>query len=727
MPGEAIGNGPVWLTTLIGYPLVYLIVGYVLLPVFMQQRVTSAYELLEARLGSGTRRMGAALFVLLRLVWMSTLVYFAATALAIVMGVSPKWEPLIVVVTGLIAVGYTSMGGLRAVVITDLAQTILLYCGALLVIGIISYRMQGFSWFPTVWHSNWDSQPLLSFDPAVRLSVLAVILSRVTWQVCTIASDQVAIQRFMATRDARAARRSLAANLIVATIVLTTLFLAGFALLGYYQTFPNALPASLSLQGSADKIFPHFIATGLPPVISGLVVSALLAAAMSSIDSGVNSITAVVSSDFLPRGGDSEADEIRRYRRAKALALVVGLIVIGFSWMVKYVPGNITAITSKTVNLLTVPIFCLFYFALFVKYARPAGVWLGTVAGIIVAVLIAFSGPILGYKAETGTDPVSFVWMSPATLVVNILVGHFACLLLPRDGSPTMRFLRWLPLALASLFAVGLLTVWRPSMHIRLSAEQRATCMSVLQSGLDSDEFWPSMHAAEALTQNGQAPLVREHLNALLSDELDDQQRCGVVRELVRAGTTENLQTLIDLLLAEDPYAHVHAAESLYKILPPESDASYLQTVFERTDNPRLRLMTAAALARLGDNASMQFIRESLDASDTDIRRTAAWILGLLGSSADIEIIRPGRDETLPEIERVFREHALAVLGDATGATALRQNLEHGDKKIRVYAAEAAASTQLVVLAPTLIKLLEDPDQDVRIRAAQALLHLARR
>lgn len=119
-PGEMLGKGPVLLTSLIVFPFVYYVIGYGLLPVYMKNRVTSAYELLESRLGLGARLLGATMFIALRLVWMSLLVYLAARAMTVMIGVDEGWISMIVLVTGFVAVIYTSVGGLRAVVVTDL-------------------------------------------------------------------------------------------------------------------------------------------------------------------------------------------------------------------------------------------------------------------------------------------------------------------------------------------------------------------------------------------------------------------------------------------------------------------------------------------------------------------------------------------------------------------------------------------------------------------------------
>jgi len=428
IPGETLGKGPVYLASYLAYPLIFLVVGFVLLPVYMKHRVTSAYELLEKRLGIGIRLLGASMFLALRLVWMSLLIYLTASALVIVIGADEKWIPLIVLATGFVAVIYATLGGLRAVVITDLMQTILLYGGAVLVIATITVRMGGFSWFPTEWQANWDDQKFFSLDPKVRATVVGSLFSVLIWYVCTSGGDQVSVQRFMSTTNLRAARWAIGMQLIVGAVVGLTLGLAGFALMGYFQANSELLPAGLE----ADDIFPHFIAAHLPPVVSGLVVSGLFAAAMSSIDSGVNSITAVVTTDFIDRFRKQPISEAHHVWVARIIAVSVGVFVVLFSTLMGDIPGNITAVTNKTVNLLTVPIFCLFFFALFVKFAHPAGAWAGAIAGTTAGVLIAYSGPIFGMDPETGRDPVTFQWVAPVSLMVNILVGTVVSWALPR-------------------------------------------------------------------------------------------------------------------------------------------------------------------------------------------------------------------------------------------------------------------------------------------------------
>jgi len=423
IPGEMLGKGPIYLSSLLALPLVYPVVAYWLLPLYMKNKVTSAYELLEIRLGLSVRLLGAVMFLLLRLVWMSLLVYLAAKAMSVMMGVDEKYIPVIVLVTGSVSVIYTSLGGLRAVVLTDFIQSVLLLGGALLVIAMITFDLGGFSWLPTQFQDHWDTQPIVTLDPTVRMSIFGTVLSVFCWYVFTSGGDQVSVQRFMSTRDIKAARRALMTQLIVVAFITITLGLVGFALMGYFQAHPELLPTDFSFDSNADAVYPRYIAFHLPIGISGVVVAAMFAAAMSSIDSGVNSITAVVMSDFLERFGYHPKTEKGSMFAARCLALAIGAIIVIGSSFVGAIEGNITVVTGKTANLLVTPIFCLFFFALFRPKAKTITVWIAWAFGFTTAILVGFSPEILHAMGHEDATGISFQWIAPASFIVNIGIG----------------------------------------------------------------------------------------------------------------------------------------------------------------------------------------------------------------------------------------------------------------------------------------------------------------
>ena len=419
-PGEIAKNGPVILAGALAIPVAYVVVGHFVIPIFMRYRLTSAYELLEQKLGLSSRLIGAAMFTLLRLAWMATLLNFAANAMLVMLGWESSWLLPITIAIGTVALIYSSLGGLRAVVITDLAQFVLLFGGALLVVATVTYRMDGIEWFPDSWDASWKSQPVFSFDPQVRMTVVGVIIMQVVWFICTAGGDQTAIQRFMATRDASSARRSYLVNMLASLSVITLLALVGLCLKGYYESYPQFLPPGESVASAADKLFPHFIATGFPVGISGLVVSGMFAAAMSSIDSGVNSISAVVMTDYVERFRDHPLTNVRRIRTAQAIAVSVGVCVIFGSLLIEHIPGNLLVVSKRVTDLLVTPIFTLFFTALFVPKSTAAGANAGALSGFATAILVAFWNPLIDDRS------LSVTWINPTSLTVGITVGCLA-------------------------------------------------------------------------------------------------------------------------------------------------------------------------------------------------------------------------------------------------------------------------------------------------------------
>ena len=419
-PGEIIRHGPVFLVGSLTIPIVYYIVGYLMLPVYMRYKVTSAYELLEIQLGIGARLLGASLFLLLRLTWMSTLIYFACVAMLTMLGWDEKWLPLVTFGAGSIAICYSTVGGLRAVVITDLIQFLLLFGGAGLVVAMVTSRLGGLDWFPTTWNPSWDTQPIFGW-PTVRVTVLGTLAHGIVWWVCTAGSDQTAIQRFMATGDARAARRSFLFNSIAGLGVSAVLACVGFALLAYYQADSNRL-LGLTIDEDADKLFPLFISHHLPIGLSGLVVSGMFAAAMSSVDSGINSITAVVMTDFVERFRPDKLSETTRARASKLMAMSIGMLVVIASSFMQHVPGNFLEISMRTQGLFVTPIFALFLLGLFGKRTSECGAISGAVAALLAGVGIAY------WKPLTGFPEISFQWILPGSLLAAVIAGYLISL-----------------------------------------------------------------------------------------------------------------------------------------------------------------------------------------------------------------------------------------------------------------------------------------------------------
>lgn len=426
-PGEMVSHGPMMVTQQFAHPLIFLIVGYLLIPRIMRQPVTSAYELLEERLGPGIRMAGATVFLLLRFGWLATILFATSKVVLVpLLGVSESMIPVFTVLLGVIVAVYCSFGGIRAVVYTDAIQSIMMLLGAILTILFVSVEMGGLTaWWPNEWPSHWQN-PSWGFDPKPRVSFGILLVSTVLWYVCTNGSDQMSIQRFLSTRDAASARKTLLVSQLADVSVSLLLAVTGVALLGFYLKHPERMAEGQTMAANGDQLFPRFIMQELPPGISGLVLSAILSAALSSLSSGINSICAVIERDFLERRTQKDEKGRDPILRLRLLTILVATIAVALSFLNLFFVGNLLERCFKVINLLTAPLFMLFFLALFVPRANAIGAWCGLLVSIAVAVLIAY--------AEELQLPlqISFVWMMPCSLSSGIIVATAVSLIFRR-------------------------------------------------------------------------------------------------------------------------------------------------------------------------------------------------------------------------------------------------------------------------------------------------------
>lgn len=261
--------------------------------------------------------------------------------------------------------------------------------------------------------------------------------------------------------------------------------------------------------------------------------------------------------------------------------------------------------------------------------------------------------------------------------------------------------------------------------RISLDAQTQDRCLKVLREGLHGDEFWPSMHAAEALTLGGHSTEVIEFLTPKLKSETDDQHLCGIAREIARAGDRSSLSVMFNILEGANNYGHVHAAESLFKVFEI-GDGIAMRKASAQSDNLKLKVMAAGALVRSGDAEAIQIVRDLLKGDDFANSALAAWVLGQIGDDSDIPRLQSQLAKISDASMRANLEHAMAILGNPEGLQALQKNLTSDDNAVRTYAATFAGDARAIDAVDRLKAMLDDPFLDARIRAAQSLLVLAR-
>lgn len=426
-PGEIIRHGPAILCQLIAYPTAFVIVGWFLIPLIMRQPVTSAYEILETRLGPSVRYLASTIFLILRLLWMSVVMYATVEKIIIPVLQWPEWAgPWVCVVIGSVAVIYTSLGGLKAVVAADVVQAVILLSAAVTTLFLITYRLGGIDgWWPKTWSEHW-SAPRVWFHSHDR-SVLGFLLTMVTWYVAMAGSDQMAIQRYLATRDVKAARRALGIAWGVEACAFFLMAMIGLALLAWFTVHPEWLLPGESISETPDRLFPRFIVNGLPVGVTGLVVAALMGAAMASLASGMNSSSAVITSDFLEGALAMKLSTRGRLIAVRVSSALVGVMVVLLATAVRAINANLYELTVRVANLMTGSLFVVFFVAFFVPRATPLVAWIAAITAMTIAVTIAFFPDYHG---------LGFLWITPGSLFGGAAAALLAAAILgrPRSG-----------------------------------------------------------------------------------------------------------------------------------------------------------------------------------------------------------------------------------------------------------------------------------------------------
>ena len=412
-PGEVIQHGLALSIGWLALPLAFVVVNFLWVPFFMRLGVTSIYEYLDDRFGLAARLTSVALFVLiLRLLWMASIVLTGSRAvaqithesLARIFGLNwsvNQWLLVVLFSIGLFATLYTMLGGIKAVVWTDVVQFVALVGGVVMTLFFVAWKTGTgpVDWWVTVTSNEaggHELPPFASWDITTRNTILFTILNATFWYACTFIGDQVAVQRYLTTPSVKAAVKGNVVNFVGDFIVMILLALCGMALLTYYldPAFQTDIADGITdprNEHVADHVFPHFIEYGLPVGVSGLVVAALFAVAMSSLDSGINSVAAVLTIDVFERlkiGGSSG----RSLWLPRVITIFVGITCTALAFAMLSIPEryNIIGITARTFNCALGPLAAMFVVGMFVRRAGQASVVIAAWLGLAVAISLAW-------------------------------------------------------------------------------------------------------------------------------------------------------------------------------------------------------------------------------------------------------------------------------------------------------------------------------------------------
>ena len=387
------------------------------IPFYRRLNVTTAYEYLEKRFNVIVRLFGSASFILFQVGRIAIVLYLPAIALSIVSGIDIY---LCIVTMGLLSLLYTLIGGIEAVIWTDVIQVIVLMGGTILSLAFISFSLEGDVLSLLATASAHEKFNILNFSMTlVEPTFWVVVVGGFFANLITYSSDQTLVQRYLTTETEAGAAKTAWTNALLVIPASLLFFGTGTALYLFYAQHPEKLdPFAQDLDG----IFPWYIINSLPNGISGILIAGLFSAAMSSLSSSMNSAATAFTTDFyqrFTRGGDRESLRIARWS-----TFVVGLLGTLFAlWMSTSDIASLWDHFARLLGLFTGGLGGLFVLGII---SRPAN-GMGAIIGLVVS-------SALQYFVSAYTNLHLFLYAAVG-LISCVVVGHLASLLIKDDSN----------------------------------------------------------------------------------------------------------------------------------------------------------------------------------------------------------------------------------------------------------------------------------------------------
>ena len=437
-PSATIRYGFVLVVGTLSWLVLYPWMSRVVFPFYHRLKFYSVYEYLEARFDVRVRMLAVGIFIIWRLGWMATALY--VPCLAISATLAPGFDlRTIIIVLGALVTLYTLLGGIQAVIWNDVLQFCVMFGGLAATVVITASSVSG--GLGAIWAaasangkiSLWvpfQGVDSLLFEP---ITVPALLAALVVGRMAQYTSDQVMVQRLQTTRTVRDARQAFIVNAAGDALWMIGLSFVGLALFAYFQSRPA--PPDLE----ADRLLPYFMLTAFPAGAVGLVVAAILAASLSSIDSAIHSCSSVIVVDVYNRGicgvdvqgrKLTPEEERQQVRVSRMATLAVGIAGTTLACNVSGI-GNLLEIVNKLINSFTGPLFGIFVLAMFSASCRSVAALIGGAAGAVVSYLVAYHSTF------------SFLWPSTFGFVATIVVAFAVMLVIRRDPLQEQTALTW--------------------------------------------------------------------------------------------------------------------------------------------------------------------------------------------------------------------------------------------------------------------------------------------
>uniref|UniRef100_A0A8C3WN40 Sodium-dependent multivitamin transporter n=1 Tax=Catagonus wagneri TaxID=51154 RepID=A0A8C3WN40_9CETA len=382
------------------YILGLLIPAHIFIPIFYRLHLTSAYEYLELRFNKAVRVCGTVTFIFQMVIYMGVVLYAPSLALNAVTGFD-LW--LSVLTLGIVCTIYTALGGLKAVIWTDVFQTLVMFLGQLAVIIVGSAKVGGLGhvWDVASQHgliSGIELDP----DPFVRHTFWTLAFGGVFMMLSLYGVNQAQVQRYLSSRTEKAAVLSCYAVFPCQQVALCTGCLIGLVMFTYYQQHPMSAQQT---QATPDQFVLYFVMDllrGLPG-LPGLFVACLFSGSLSTISSAFNSLATVTMEDLIrpwfPHFSDVQATMLSRI-----IAVGYGLLCLGMAYISSHM-GPVLQAAISIFGMIGGPLLGLFCLGMFFPCANPPGAIVGLLAGLVMALWIGIGSIVANMASGTAPPP----------------------------------------------------------------------------------------------------------------------------------------------------------------------------------------------------------------------------------------------------------------------------------------------------------------------------------
>ncbi|XP_071493671.1 sodium-coupled monocarboxylate transporter 1-like [Diadema antillarum] len=387
-----------WIT--LAYVIGGILTCRLFVPLYFDLGVVSAYEYLEMRFNRSVRVFCSLLFTIQMMVFLGVVLYAPAMIVQTVTGFS-LWASVGII--WLVAILYSTLGGIKAIVWSDVLQGVVIFVGIVVALVMGCQRVGGMG---EVWRIAKQGDRLqvaiISFDPTVRHTVWSVVAGMTVIVVMTTGTNQTIVQRYLSLATPRRAKIAMAISTVLKIVLVNLCVMLGLVIYAFYS---QCDPLSAGAITHPDQLAPFFVMDLFAdhPGLPGLFVSVLLAASMSSLSSGINSLSAAAGEDFIkalrPNMGSSRYSMVLRL-----VGILYGFVILGFAFLAAALRQSILPLTVTVFGVIGGVTLGVFTLGIFFHRSNPKGTLIGALISLLVVVVL---------KLISTTAPSSFYDGSP--------------------------------------------------------------------------------------------------------------------------------------------------------------------------------------------------------------------------------------------------------------------------------------------------------------------------